>query len=146
MYTRLIGRAAALVGVLALSSCATIISGSQDEVKIDSKPQGAQCEVYKAGDIIARVKSTPETVMVKRSGKDLRVHCALHEQPVVASLDTAGATKDLRGVETIDSGYNGWSMLNFLMVPALPLMITGLLIDGFSGAGSGYDDAVVEMK
>lgn len=146
MNKRLPAAAAALLAMFTLNNCATIISGTQDEVKIDSSPQGAECEVYKAGDVVARVKSTPETVMVKRSGKDLRVHCALDQQSSVASLGSPAVAKDLTGVETVKSGYNGWNMLNFLMVPALPLAITGLLVDGFSGASSGYDDAIVKMK
>lgn len=136
--------AGVLVSAMALDGCASIISGTTDEVEIDSSPAGAECTIYKSGEVVDRVDKTPEIVMVKRSGTDLRAHCK-KPQDVAAINGDAVAGRELTGQATIESGYNGWNLLNFLFVPALPVAILGLLVDGFSGASSGYDDVKVEL-
>ncbi len=61
---------------LLLAGCATIISGRSQEMTINTSPQGAQCDIVRAGkgDLIARVV-TPQTITIRKSKYDLRITC-----------------------------------------------------------------------
>jgi len=115
-------RAAALAAVtaLALSGCASIVSGTTDQVEIDSDPSGKDCVVYQAGDVVGRV-TTPETIVVKRAASDLLVTC--------------GDSRARAG-----SGFNAVTLGN---IPLLALGIFGLLTDAITGAYHDYDDVEV---
>lgn len=114
---------------LLMSGCATVVSGTSDDVRFDSKPAGAECTVYRSGEVLNRIR-TPQTINVRRSGKPLLAVCE---------------SGDLRGREVIDSGHNWWWLGNMAFI-APPAIIVGLLIDGFSGAWHGYDDVTVKLN
>lgn len=114
--------AIAAVAALALSGCASIVSGQTDMVRIDSRPQGQECVVYRGKETVARVV-TPQTVPIERGTSGLLVVCG-----------------DSR--EREDDGFNAWALGNMLIFPPLGTIV-GLLVDGSTGASRGYDDVVV---
>ena len=116
--------AAAVASALALAGCASITSGQTDHVRISSDPPGQACEVYQGGDTIARIV-TPQTVAVARTSSGLLVVCG-----------------DAR--EREDSGFNAWTLGNFLFLPVFPIMLVGLGVDWVTGADHGYDDVMVK--
>lgn len=124
-------KSAALAACVAmLSGCASIVSGSTDEVRIDSKPTGATCDVYRSGEILNRIV-TPQTITVKRRGNTLLTTCE----------------KDgLAGSEKLKSSTNMWVLGNFGFAVLPVITIVGLAVDGVTGAWHGYDDATVELK
>lgn len=114
---------------LLLNGCASIVSGTTDDIKIDTVPTGADCTVYRSGNVVGRVH-TPQTVNVKRSGSPLLAVCENGEQT---------------GRDTIDSGFNSWVLGNMLFI-APGAIIVGLVVDGVTGAWHGYDDAEVKLN
>lgn len=121
---------ASFAAALMLSGCATVVSGTTDDVKFETTPvTHADCTVYRSGDVVGRVH-TPQTISVRRSGKPLLAVCQHGE---------------LHGKQVIESGHNWWWLGNMLFI-APPTIIVGLLIDGFSGAWRGYDDVSVTLK
>ena len=108
----------ALSGV-AVSGCATFITGTTEEVTIASEPAGASCRVERMGQPVAVVKSTPETIRIPRSRFPLDVYC----------------TKDMNGGASITpSYYNPVAMLN----PVVPY-----LVDAYYDADRSQPDVVL---
>lgn len=119
-----IAGALAAVAALALSGCASIISGNTDSVRIDSEPSGQECNLYQGREMLDRI-TTPETVVVPRKGASLLVTCG---------EDRARA----------ESEVNGWVLGNFLFFPIGTVI--GMIVDIGTGAEHGYDDVVVRRK
>jgi hypothetical protein len=111
-----------LVCVLA-SSCATIIKGPSQEVKITTAPiQKAHCTLTNAeGNWSA---TTPATVNIKKSKTDLQIDCE----------DTKTKSS---GSEAVDSGVEQWTFANIILGG-----LVGLGIDWLTGSVHKYDDDV----
>ena len=117
-----IAGALAAVAALALSGCASIMSGNTDSVRIDNEPSKRECNLYQGRDMLDRI-TTPETVVVPRKGASLLVTCG---------EDRARA----------ESGVNGWVLGNFLLTPIGTVI--GIAVDMGTGAEHGYDDVTVK--
>lgn len=104
-----------LVGaLLVLSGCATLFSGTDDDITFDSEPQGAK--VLIDGIVVG---TTPTTVVVDRPG-----------------LEETDVTVQLEGYESrrfeLDKEFNNTSILNIFFWP-------GFVIDALTGALFKYD-------
>ncbi len=103
--TRLLGFAAALS--LALSGCAAMLTGTADDVTVNSEPPGAQCRIERMAQPVAYIASTPATVRIVRSRYPIDIAC----------------TKEgLTGAESVVPGVNPWAYgdLAFGGVPYIP--------------------------
>lgn len=112
---------AILVGCL-LSGCATIVTGTFQEVGIDTVPSGA--EVFVNGDSVGL---TPVTVDLDQD-----------TDPYIV-LKKAGYS-DTR--VKLKKGANGWLVLNVFTG-----IVPGLIFDAWAGAGKSFneDDIVVPL-
>ena len=100
--------------LLLLSGCATLFSGTEDDITFDSEPQGAQ--VLIDGIVVG---TTPTTVVVDRPG--------LEETDVTVQLD---GYEPLRF--ELDTEFNNTAILNVFFWP-------GFVIDVLTGALFKYD-------
>ena len=109
--------------ILVLPACATLVGDSQQIVSVETPfcPK-AGCEL-RNDEGLYFIKETPETVTVNKSWNDLTIEC---------SKD--GYSK----AETWESSMNAGVMGNILIGGAI-----GILVDGMSGSGYDYDNAVV---
>ncbi|MFZ5609715.1 MAG: hypothetical protein ACOY99_08895 [Pseudomonadota bacterium] len=57
-----------------LGSCASIISGTSQEITINTNPTGAKCLLERNGQPLAKV-DTPETITIKKTKHDITVTC-----------------------------------------------------------------------
>ncbi len=64
-----------MVSVVSISGCATVLSGVDQEIAVNTTPPGAACEVFRDGTRIASVPSTPGTVEVDKTKHDLKILC-----------------------------------------------------------------------
>jgi hypothetical protein len=100
--------------LLLLSGCATLFSGTDDDITFDSEPQGAQ--VLIDGIVVG---TTPTTVVVDRPG-----------------LEETDVTVQLEGYEPLrfelDTEFNNTAILNVFFWP-------GFVIDVLTGALFKYD-------
>ena len=94
----LLGLAAA---TLILPGCASIISGSTDEIEVATNPPGADCILYRDGKNVGRINPTPGKLTVARSYNDITVNCNKE------NFD--------EGAATAGSGFNGWVIGNLLL-------------------------------
>lgn len=109
--------------ILVLPACATIVGDSHQSVSVETPfcPK-AGCELrYDKGSYF--IKETPETITVKKSWNDLTIEC---------SKDGFSKSKTYR------SSMNAGVMGNILLGGPI-----GILVDGMSGSGYNYDNAVV---
>jgi len=61
-----------------LSGCGAIVQGTRQEIAISTSPPGARCDLKRPnGSIAATAEPTPQTVRVRKTGVDLKLHCTL---------------------------------------------------------------------
>lgn len=116
---------AAMIGVpILLSGCASIVSGTTDNITVNSDPQGAKCDLKNGEITVANVESTPATVLVRRKADDLIVRCSKEGY--------------LNGSSVNNSGLNGWVFGNVAFGG-----IIGVIIDSSDGAMFDYDSTTM---
>ncbi len=118
----------AVAALLALSGCASIISGTSQEIAISTTPPGARCTLAREGATIADIAVTPGTAKVSRDSHAISVTC----------------TKDgyLASTQYIDSGFEGSTLSNALTLGLITAGI-GATIDAADGADNRYADSTV---
>ena len=67
--------AAAAFASVSLSGCGTITQGTSQNIVINSSPPGGHCELNRSGEHVASLYSTPGSVIVDKSRKDIVVTC-----------------------------------------------------------------------
>ena len=105
-----------------LSGCATIVTGSSQDISVASTPPGADCSVLQ-GELVVATLRTPATVRVKKTRDDLMVKCV---------EATAGEAEQVN-----ESGVEPWVFGNILIGG-----IIGLVIDWASGGYNDYEDTM----
>jgi len=117
-------RAVTALLILAVAGgCATITSGTTQDISVDSEPQGAECALSREGAQLASV-TTPGPVTIKRHAATIHVVCRKegHEP----------------GRTVMNSRYETASAGNFILGG-----IIGVMIDNSSGANTRYDTYVM---
>ena len=116
------------LSLLALSGCASIVSGSSQVVSVSTTPPGATCEVARRGAPLGVINATPGMVHIGKSAADLNVTCT---KP---GYETATAATP--------SSFNGWTFGNLILGGAI-----GIVVDVATGADFDYPPLVqVSMK
>lgn len=111
------------VGLLFLSSCASIFQGTSEEIQIATSPDQAQCYVMRKGEKIAYVASTPQSILIQKTKDDLQVTCSKDGY----KPETATVTSDSSAATALNLIYGG------------PI---GWAIDSSLGADNKYDTNV----
>lgn len=102
------------------SGCATIVKGSTQDLNVNTDPTGANCELSRAGIVIASVNPTPGSVQIKKDKNDIEVKCNKS-----GYAETSGH---------ISSNFEGWTVGNILFGG-----IIGIAVDYGSGALNSYE-------
>jgi len=66
---------AAVFAAVSLSGCASIISGTSQQIKVVTNPPGANCELHREGAVIARVYQTPSNTTIQKTKDDITLTC-----------------------------------------------------------------------
>jgi len=111
------------ISALALSGCASIISGTTEEIAINTNPASATCGLYRQGIKIGEIGTTPGSVTVKKTKYDITVVCAKEGYQQATYLNHSGAAGATFGNIVLGGGI-GWA------------------IDSASGADNEYDPVV----
>jgi len=61
---------------LSLGGCATVMEGTGQSVAVATNPPGATCSIDREGVRLGQVASTPGSIHIDKSGKDLQVSCS----------------------------------------------------------------------
>ena len=68
-------RAIAVLPLLALGACATIVEGDDQTVTVVTDPVGAVCTLTREGGAVGVVNPTPGSIMLEKSKDDVSVIC-----------------------------------------------------------------------
>ena len=120
---RILKMMALLGGLAVVAGCATITTGSDDLVTIDTDPSGAVCKLTRGDKQIGVINPTPGSLEVPKSQHDLTVRCERE-----GYLVTEG---------TIESGFQAMTLGNALFGGLI-----GIAIDAASGAMTKYEEGV----
>lgn len=102
-----------------LPACATITSGTTQNISVITDPPGATCQLLRDGGVLAIVNPTPGTVSVSKSSRDIAVNCTRPGR--------------LSGVQNISPSIQAMTAGNLLIGGVI-----GLAVDAASGALSQY--------
>lgn len=108
---------------IALTGCASIVSGTNQPITVESVPYGGACTINRNGNTIANLPTTPMTVTVERSAFPMAVRC----------------TRDgfEPGSVAVESELNGWIFGNIFFGGPI-----GVIVDSVTGAGRKYAETV----
>jgi len=109
--------------VPALCGCASILTGSSQQVTVDSNPEGAKCVIYRSGSRLQE-GTTPMTFALEKSVRDLDISCI------------NSAQREVRGKSK--TSLQPWVLGNIILGGLL-----GIIIDFSTGAASAYDTPVM---
>lgn len=110
------------IWLLTLSGCASIISGTTQEMTVNTSPQEAECVLRRDGKDIKRL-TTPQTVVIKKTKHDIKITC---EKDGYAPV-----------VYMVDSEIQGSAWGNIVLSGGI-----GWAIDSASGADNEYQEYV----
>jgi hypothetical protein len=88
----------AMIGTFLLAGCATVITGTRQDIQVESQPAGAVCTFTRDGETLGSV-TTPGSLKVKRDAAPMTVVCAradyeearavMHARTEMATLGSA---------------------------------------------------------
>jgi hypothetical protein len=111
-----------VAALIALSGCASITTGTSQEIVISTTPEGAKCVLIRQSASIGEVASTPGTVKVSKDSHGITVTC----------------TKDgyQSGGQFLAAEFEGSTLGNILIGGLI-----GATIDAADGADNRYPDS-----
>jgi hypothetical protein len=116
--------ASAVVAIsCALGGCSSVIEGTSQQILVNTNPAGADCELVREGNVIARVTATPGGATIKKTKHDITVKCNKPGYQEASYLNHSGAAGATFGNIILGGGV-GWA------------------IDSASGADNKYDGVV----
>ncbi len=98
-----------ITGLLFLSGCSSIVSGTTQTLTVNTAPEGADCKLIREGLVIGRVSPTPGSVLVKKTKHDITVECTkkgYEKTTYFNKSDVEGATVG----NVILGGGIGWAI------------------------------------
>ncbi|MEN8722141.1 MAG: translation initiation factor 2 [Alphaproteobacteria bacterium] len=112
-----------VLGALSLTACSSIITGTTQNIAVQTEPSGAACQVQRDNQVIGYVDPTPGAIKVKKSSNDITVVC-------------------------MKQGYHNQGELTAASFQAMTLAnvvlggVVGIIVDAATGAISKYPDSV----
>ena len=101
--------AAVSLAAVCLSGCATIVSGTSQEIKVVTNPAGADCQFVREGSVIASVNNTPGGVTIKKTKHDITLKCNKVGYQEATYLNHSGADGATFGNIVLGGGI-GWAI------------------------------------
>jgi hypothetical protein len=106
-----------------LTGCSSIMEGTEQEIVIHSRPEGAQCDLKRNGNIIGHIDSTPASVVVQKTKDDIHISCTRSGFEETGFHNRSGQADTTYG-NLILGGLPGWA------------------VDSARGADNRYDSPV----
>ena len=116
-------RLSALLLLLPLCACASIIDGSSQQITINTSPESADCELVRQDLPIGRINPPPGRVVIKKTKHDIIVTCKKSGYETTKHFLKSGS-QDATWGNIVAGGGIGWA------------------IDSASGADNYYETPV----
>ena len=99
-----------LIGVGLLGQgCASIISGTTQDVTLDTNPHGAACEFKREGATIATIAKTPQKIEIDKTKHDIHVTCHKEGYEEATAVLESGVESATLGNIILGGGI-GWAI------------------------------------
>lgn len=109
--------------MLSMTSCASIVEGSSQEIMVNSSPSGAHCDISRLAVTIASIEQTPGSATIKKQNKPISISCSKPGYETTTQV----AKSDLAA----------WNLGNVLIGGLI-----GFTVDWIDGAWNKYDSPV----
>ena len=106
-----------------LGGCASIVEGTDQQVTVNTTPEGAKCELTRSGEVIGVANPTPQTLTLSKSKNDGSIVCEK------AGFQSATAV--------LDSEFEAMTLGNLLVGGVI-----GVGVDAATGALNEYDSLI----
>jgi hypothetical protein len=101
--------AIALLGMLYLPGCSTIVEGRSQMIAINTQPPGASCVVTRHGETLGKVDPTPGSLYIEKTKYDLTITCDKDGYGQATLIDKSGADAATFGNIILGGGI-GWAI------------------------------------
>lgn len=115
--------ALAATGLLAQAACSSIISGTTQQILVNTNPAGADCALFRQGTRIATVQNAPGSALVDKTKHDITILCVKPGYQQATHFNKSGVEGATLGNIILGGGI-GWA------------------IDSASGADNKYESPV----
>ncbi|MDA5192722.1 hypothetical protein [Govanella unica] len=98
----------ALVGLVTLSGCASIIDGTSQSISVATNPPEAKCDLWRNSQLLSSM-TTPNSMVIKKTKHDIDVICrktGYHD----ASLHVKSEIQDATWGNIVAGGGIGWAI------------------------------------
>ena len=112
-----------MASALALTGCATITEGTNQNIAVNTNPSGADCALYRQGLRIGTITQAPGSALVNKTKHDIWIVCAKQGYQQATYLNHSGVAGGTFGNIILGGGI-GWA------------------IDSAAGADNKYDSPV----
>lgn len=100
---------AVLLGAaLAVTGCASIASGTSQQIMVNTNPPGATCDFVREGNVIAKV-NTPGDVTIRKTKHDILLKCSKEGYQEATYFNHSGIEEMTYG-NAIIGGLVGWGI------------------------------------
>jgi hypothetical protein len=119
----MLSRILAITGLLLTTACSSILSGTTQEIAINTNPPAARCKLEREGTVIGEVSNTPSGVTVRKTKHDITIYCDKDGYQTATYKNKSGVEAATFGNIILGGGI-GWA------------------IDSAAGADNKYDSPV----
>ena len=112
-----------LLGLLGLTSCASILDGTTQQIAVNTNPAGANCGLYRLGQKIATIQDTPGSALVQKTKNNIWIACVKPNYLPASYLNHSGLT---------DASFGN----------ILAGGVIGVAVDSATGADNKYEGTV----
>jgi hypothetical protein len=113
----------AAAGAMLSAACSSIVSGTTQEIAINTNPPGADCTLEREGQIIGKVDDTPGGTLVQKTKHDITITCTKDGYQETTYINNSG----------LDTAILGNAILGGVI---------GAAVDSATGADNKYESPV----
>ncbi len=92
-----------------LANCASILSGTSQEIFVNTNPPGADCVLNRLGTSIGSVNPTPGEVTIQKTKEDITIVCNLEGYQEATHFSNSGIQAATWGNIVLGGGI-GWAV------------------------------------
>ena len=124
-------------GLGLLGACSSIVSGTTQQIMVNTNPAGADCALFRQGNRIATIQNTPGSALVDKTKHDITILCVKPGFEQASFFNKSGVEGATLGNIILGGGI-GWAIdsasgadnkyqspVNVTMVPVQPGAPTG---------------------
>lgn len=98
-----------MCALMVLASCASIVSGTDQNISVSTTPEGANCAFEREGRVIGRVNPTPGGLLVQKTKHDITIRCTKAGYAESVFINESGSEGSTLGNIILGGGI-GWAV------------------------------------